>query len=137
MLLRESFATKCGAPPGQCIGLFQGQPSATITEHCNSTAAHEKVIVKHAPEIRLQREKDILQQFEGDACIRQLIDHGRESPFLILEHLDSDALRMSQQALISKQDIKPIARSVLSALGSLHARGIAHTGDTIQFYAAS
>ncbi|KAK5711485.1 hypothetical protein LTR17_018360 [Elasticomyces elasticus] len=92
-----------------------------------STTAHKQVVLKCAPEIRLQREKAILQQFEGDAPIRQLIDYGKEPPFLVLEHLESDALRSSSEARISRQDIKFIARSVLSALECLHAKGIAHT----------
>ncbi|KAK4889762.1 hypothetical protein LTR27_011474 [Elasticomyces elasticus] len=92
-----------------------------------STTANKQVVLKCAPEIRLQREKALLQQFEGDAHIRQLIDYGKEPPFLVLEHLESDALRSSSEARISRQDIKLIARSVLSALESLHAKGFAHT----------
>lgn len=91
-------------------------------------------MLKCAPETRLQREKDILQEFAGDAFIRQLIDCGKETPFLVLEHLESDALRSSSEARISRQDIKLIARSILSALESLHAKGIAHTGNMIRFH---
>lgn len=98
-----------------------------------STTANERVVIKHAPEVLLRREKEILRQFEGDAYIRQLIDHGKDSPFLVLEHLDSDALRLSRKARLSKQDTRLIARSILSALGSLHAKGIAHTGNAIRF----
>jgi hypothetical protein len=36
-----------------------------------------------------------LQQFEGDACIRQLVDHAKKPPCLILEHLESDTLKLS------------------------------------------
>jgi serine/threonine protein kinase len=136
MLSRGSFTTKCGVP-GQYIYLLSGQLSTTTTEYHDSTTAHKQVILKHAPEIRLKREKEILQQFEGDACIRQLIDHGKDSPFLVLEHLDSDALRFSRQTQISRQDIKLIAHSILSALGSLHAKGIAHTGNTTRSYTAT
>ena len=89
-------------------------------------------MLKCGPEVRLQREKEILQQFVGDSCIRNFIDHGKEPPFLVLEHLEFDALRSSSEARISRQDIKFIARSVLSALGSLHAKGIAHTGNVIR-----
>jgi tRNA A-37 threonylcarbamoyl transferase component Bud32 len=103
----------------------------------HSTTAHRQIILKYAPEVRLQREKEILRQFEGDVCIRQLIDYGKESPFLVLEHLDSDALRFSRHAQFSRQDIKLIARSILSALESLHAKGIAHTGNTTCPRAAS
>ncbi|KAF2215435.1 hypothetical protein CERZMDRAFT_36105 [Cercospora zeae-maydis SCOH1-5] len=48
-------------------------------------------------------------------------------PFLVLEYLELDALKASGQAKLSRQDIKFVARSVLTALGSLHAKGIAHT----------
>ena len=104
-----------------------------LTDHVYSSMANERVVIKHAPEVRLRREMEILRQFEGDAYIGQLIDHVKDSPFLILEHLDSDALRLSRKALLSKQDIRLIARSMLSALGSLHAKGFAHTGNTVEF----
>ena len=96
-----------------------------------SSAAHKRVALKQAPEVRLRREKETLQQFEGDAYIRQLIDYGKESPFLVLEHLDSDALRWSRKSPISRHDLKLVAHSILSALGSLHAKGIAHTGQQV------
>lgn len=86
-------------------------------------------MLKCAPEMRIQREKEILQQFEGHSCLRSFIDYGKEpSPFLALEYLELDALKASGQAKLERQDIKFIARSVLSALESLHAKGIAHTG---------
>jgi beta-phosphoglucomutase-like phosphatase (HAD superfamily) len=105
------------------------------TEYIYSTIAHRQVILKYAPEVRLQREKEILRRFEGDAYIRQLIDHNKEAPFLVLEFLDSDALRWSRQARVPRQDVKIIAHSILSALESLHAKGIAHTGNTTHSYA--
>lgn len=86
-------------------------------------------MLKGAPENRLQREKKILQKFAGKECIRQLIDHGEETPCLVLEHLESDALISSGRERVSRQDIKLIARSILTALESLHAKGIAHTGN--------
>ena len=79
----------------------------------------------------------MLQQFVGNECIRQLIDYGNEPPFLVLEHLESDALRYSGEARISRQDIKFIARNILSALRSLHAKGIAHTGKTMPCHPAT
>lgn len=130
MLSRGSFTTRYGAP-GRYIQFVQHQWS-TSTQHTCRTAVHKRVVIKHAPEVRLQREKEILRQFEGDAYIRQLIDHGNESPFLVLEHLDCDALWYSRQAQVPREDVKLIARNILSALGSLHARGIAHTGNTFQ-----
>ncbi|WPB06585.1 uncharacterized protein RHO25_011242 [Cercospora beticola] len=92
-----------------------------------SNTAHRKVVLKCAPEIRLQREREILQQFESNSCIRNFIDHGNEPPFLVLEHLELGALKSSSERSFSRQDVKFIAHNVLSALASLHAKGIAHT----------
>jgi casein kinase II subunit alpha len=93
-------------------------------------------VLKFAPEIRLQHEKEILQQFKGYTCIRQLVDHAKEPPCLILEHLESDALKSSGQATMSRQNVKFIARSILSALASLHAKGIAQTGEMSRIHPA-
>lgn len=79
---------------------------STLTDHVYSTTVNERVVIKHAYKVRLRREKEVLRQLEGDAYIRQLIDHGKDSPFLILEQLDSDALRLSRKAWPSKQDIQ-------------------------------
>lgn len=71
-----------------------------------SNTAQKQVVLKCAPETRLQREKEILQEFAGDGSIRQLIDCGKETPFLVLEHLESDALRSSSEARISRQEFR-------------------------------
>ncbi|RMZ01932.1 hypothetical protein D0862_06193 [Hortaea werneckii] len=84
-------------------------------------------VLKCASPKRLQREKQVLQRFKGDACIRQLLDSSEDSPCLVLEHLQEDALRSVTKASISRQNIRTIARSILSALESLHANGIIHT----------
>jgi casein kinase II subunit alpha len=60
-----------------------------------------------------------------------MLDHGEDPPFLVLEHLDTDALRLSGDGKLSRSDIKSIARGTLQALSSLHAKGIAHTGEDI------
>ncbi|KJX94470.1 hypothetical protein TI39_contig4189g00010 [Zymoseptoria brevis] len=101
----------------------------SLNAQSRTTSAHQqhRVVLKCAPKIRLQRETAILQQFEGDPCIRQLIDHGKEPSFLVLEYLESDALKASREAKLARKDIKFIARSVLSALNTLHAKGLAHT----------
>lgn len=57
-----------------------------------------------------------------------MLDYGEDPPFLVLEHLDDDALRLSGEGKLSRSDIKSIARNTLRALSSLHAKGIAHTG---------
>lgn len=101
------------------------------TERRCSSTSHKNVVLKCASEIRLQREKEVLQQVEGNACIRQLIDFAKEPPCLVMEHLQDDALKSSSKSKLSRKSIKFIARSILSALGSLHAKGIAHTGNII------
>jgi serine/threonine protein kinase len=86
-------------------------------------------VLKTAPPSRLTRERDTLQQLADCPQIRQLLDHGEQDPpFLVLEHLDEDSLRLSDKGKLSRSDIKSIARSTLQALSSLRAKGIAHTG---------
>ncbi|RMY68309.1 hypothetical protein D0863_07213 [Hortaea werneckii] len=97
------------------------------TKHTRSCAAHDHVVLKCASPKRLQREKEALQRFEGHAGIRQLLDFAENPPCLVLENLQVDALRSATKAPISRQNIKTIARSILSALESLHANGITHT----------
>lgn len=99
------------------------------TKQTRSCAAHDHVVLKCASPKRLQREKEVLQRFEGHASIRQLVDCAEDPPWLVLEHLQVDALRSATKAPISRQNIKTIARSILSTLESLHANGIIHTGD--------
>jgi casein kinase II subunit alpha len=107
-----------------------------VTKPKSSSTAQKQVVLKCAPGVRLQREKEILQQFERDTCIRQLVDHAKEPTCLILEHLESDALRLSGHGKISRQDGKFIARNILSALASLHAKGIAHAGKMTHVHPA-
>ncbi|RMY53113.1 hypothetical protein D0865_05420 [Hortaea werneckii] len=90
-------------------------------------AAHDHVVLKCASPKRLQREKQVLQRFEGHASIRQLLDYAEDPPCLVLEHLQEDALRSATKAPISRQNIKTIAHSILSALRSLHTNGTIHT----------
>ncbi|KAI7711162.1 hypothetical protein KC353_g9181 [Hortaea werneckii] len=92
-----------------------------------SCAAHDHVVLKCASPKRLQREKQVLQRFEGHASIRQLLDYAEDPPCLVLEHLQEDALRSATKAPISRQNIKTIAHSILSALRSLHTNGTIHT----------
>lgn len=99
------------------------------TKHTRSCAAHDHVVLKCASPKRLQREKEALQRFEGHAGTRQLLDFAENPPCLVLENLQVDALRSATKAPISRQNIKTIARSILSALESLHANGITHTGN--------
>ncbi|RMY80671.1 hypothetical protein D0862_12636, partial [Hortaea werneckii] len=116
---------------GRKVGAFytKGPLTSSSTKHTRSCAAHDHVVLKCASQKRLQREKQVLQKFKGHACIRQLIDHAERPHCLVLEHLHEDALRSARKAPISRRNIKTIARNILSALKTLHANGIVHTGD--------
>ncbi|KAI7349067.1 hypothetical protein KC354_g13360 [Hortaea werneckii] len=92
-----------------------------------SCAAHRNVVLKCASPKRLEHEKQVLEKFKGHACIRKLIDYVEDPPCLVLEHLHEDALRSATKAPISRRSIKTIARSILTALDSLHVNGIIHT----------
>lgn len=129
----KSFTTKFGVRGRY---LFLHHQISLFTERLSSNAAQKLVVLKCASDVRLQREREILQQFAGNAHIRQLVDWSKEPTLLVLEHLETDALRYSSEAKISRQNIKLIARSILSALESLHAKSIAHTGRMIHFHPA-
>lgn len=90
MSSRRSFTTKSGGP-GRYLSLLQQQNLCSLNT-C-STTAQKQVVLKCAPQSRLQREKEILQEVSGDVFIRQLIDCGKETAFLVLEHLESGALK--------------------------------------------
>ncbi|KAK4979606.1 hypothetical protein LTR28_003707 [Elasticomyces elasticus] len=85
------------------------------------------VVVKSAPKSRLHREQEILRRFQDHPCIRQLVDNVNDPPYLVLERLESDALKASSEARLARSDIKLIAKNILEALKSLHEEGIAHT----------
>ncbi|RMX77957.1 hypothetical protein D0869_09469, partial [Hortaea werneckii] len=114
---------------GRKVGAFYTRSDlvSLSTKHTRSCTAHDHVVLKCASPKRLQREQDVLQRFEGHPCIRQLIDYAEDPPCLVLEHLQEDALRSATKAPISRQNIKTIASSILSALESLHADRIIHT----------
>ncbi|KAK4982672.1 hypothetical protein LTR50_007633 [Elasticomyces elasticus] len=85
------------------------------------------VVVKSAPKSRLHREQEILRRFQDHPCIRQLVDSVDDPPYLVLEQLESDALKASGEAKLARSDIKLIAKNILEALKTLHKEGIAHT----------
>jgi casein kinase II subunit alpha len=95
---------------------------SAVPDHTYRNTVHKQVVLKCAPEIRLQCEKGILQQFEGDTCIRQLVDHAKEAPCLILEHLESDALKSSGQATMSILRPTHVAQAMSSELPSSEAQ---------------
>ena len=84
--------------------------------------------MKHAPRVCIEREQSALQRFAHCKQLRQVVDSIEEPRCLVLEHMDRDALDASDKGLLTRPDVKLIARSVLEALECLHETGFAHTG---------
>jgi len=89
----------------------------------------QKVIIKQAPDDRLNNELRVLQALNENPCIRPLVDTVEEPPLLVLRHLDDNLLDASNATRLEKADIKLVARNVLVALDVLHERGYVHTGQ--------
>ncbi|MCJ1249722.1 hypothetical protein MMC30_006948 [Trapelia coarctata] len=87
----------------------------------------QKVIIKQAPDYRMDNELRVLQALNGNPCIRPLVDTVEEPPSLVLRHLDNNLLDASNATRLVKADIKFVARNMLIALDALHERGYVHT----------
>ena len=88
----------------------------------------EKVILKSAPQSRLDNEREVLRSFSGRPYIRQLLDEVADPPCLILEFLDDNLLDASNAKKLRKADIKFVAKNILEALKDFHEVGFVHTG---------
>lgn len=84
--------------------------------------------VKSAPSSRLNNERKILEQFQGQSHIRQLIDEVVDPPCLVLEHLNDNFLNASNARKLDRLDIKFVARNILEALKVFHEAGYVYTG---------
>lgn len=49
-------------------------------------------------------------------------------PAIVLQHLDDDLLRVSNQRGLAPRELKAVAKAVLEALNVLHKAGFVHTG---------
>ncbi|PGH11507.1 hypothetical protein AJ80_07073 [Polytolypa hystricis UAMH7299] len=92
-----------------------------------SGAKKDTVIVKTAPDYRLDNERKILKRFHGRPGIRQLIDEVISPPALILRHFDDNLLQASNKKKLGRRGIKFVARRILEALQVLHEEGYVHT----------
>ena len=88
-----------------------------------------KVIIKTAPQGRLENERDVLKHFSACPYIRQLIDETKTPPSLILQHLDDNLLHASNVKSLESSEVKFVAKRVLQAIQALHEEGYTHTGQ--------
>ena len=86
------------------------------------------VAIKTAPKYRLENERDILRRFQGQPCIRQLVDEVHDPPSLVLKHLDDNLLNASNSKRLERSEIKFVAKRLLEALKVFHEAGYVHTG---------
>jgi serine/threonine protein kinase len=106
-------------------------PNSTFTylitaRKYNSQAG--KVIVKTAPQERLENERDVLKHFRACPYVRQVLDETKNPPSLILQHLDDSLLHVSSVKTLESSDVKFVAKRVLQAIQALHKDGYTHTG---------
>lgn len=92
------------------------------------TAHAGKVIVKTAPQRRLENERDVLKHFSSHPYIRQVLDETIDPPSLILQYLDDNLLHASSVKTLENSDVKLVAKRVLQAIWALHEEGYTHTG---------
>ncbi|KAL9121403.1 MAG: hypothetical protein Q9187_002042 [Circinaria calcarea] len=88
---------------------------------------NKTVIVKTAPQHRLNNEREVLKTFRGKPYIRQLVDEIQDPPSLVLKHLDDNLLNASNSKKLERKDVKVVAKSVLKALKVFHECGYVHT----------
>jgi casein kinase II subunit alpha len=112
--------------------------STYLTTARKSNSQAGKVIVKTAPQGRLENERDVLTHVHTCPNIRQVLDETKNPPSLILQHLDDNLLHASNVKTLESSDVKFAAQRVLQAIQALHEDGYTHTGMfTKMLYAAS
>ena len=89
------------------------------------------MIVKRAPQHRLNNEREVLEILHGHPCVRPIIDTTEDPPTLVLKFLDETLLKLSGQKRIEGPDLKLVARHLLQALAALHENGFVHTGNIV------
>lgn len=92
-----------------------------------------KVIIKTAPQGRLENERDVLKHFFNRLYIRQLLDETEDPPSLILQFVDDNILHASNVRTLESLDVKFVAKRVLQAIRALHEEGYTHTGMSANF----
>ena len=99
----------------------------------SSSTKKATVIVKTAPKLRLDKEREVLQRFYKRPHTRQLIDVIEQPPAIVLEYYDDNLLHASNSKKLERVDLKFVARSILEALRVLHEDGSVHTGNVALF----
>ncbi|KAL8719657.1 MAG: hypothetical protein Q9225_003354 [Loekoesia sp. 1 TL-2023] len=110
--------------------LIEGSDSPIVKQMksaIENVVASHKVIIKQAPEHRLDNERQVLQAVSENPCIRPLVDTIKQPSALVLRHLDDNLLDASNAKRLEKADIKFVARNMLTALAALHEKGYVHT----------
>src|ERR1700710_1287019 len=92
-----------------------------IARKSNSQAG--KVIIKTAPQGRLENERNVLKYICNCPYIRQVLDETKDPPSLILQYLDDNLLHASSVKTLESSDVKFVAKRVLQAIQALHENG--------------
>ncbi|KAF2111759.1 hypothetical protein BDV96DRAFT_177380 [Lophiotrema nucula] len=99
---------------------------------------NENVIVKSRRHWTLQHERDITKYFQKRTpTLRPLIDEvvtPNDPPAIVFRYLETDALTVCHQGRLPRKEVKAIAKTVLEALRTLHARGVVHSGTSFQTF---
>ncbi|KAH8751781.1 kinase-like domain-containing protein [Hyaloscypha sp. PMI_1271] len=103
------------------------QVAKDIWTATKSNSQAGKVIVKTAPQGRLENERDVLKHFRTCPYIRQVLDETKKPPSLILQHLDDNLLHASAVKTLESPNVKFVAKRVLQAIQALHEDGYIHT----------
>lgn len=89
------------------------------------------MVIKRAPEYRLNNERKVLESLRDHSCVRQMIDTTEDPPSLVLKYLDDNLLKISGRKRLEGADLKFVARNILEALAAFHENGFVHTGNII------
>lgn len=95
-----------------------------------------KVIVKTAPQGRLENERDVLKHSRFCPHIRQVLDETKSPQSLILQYLDDNLLHASSVKTLESAEVKFVAKRVLQAIQVLHDDGYTHTGMVSEIFYA-
>ncbi|KAH8753663.1 kinase-like domain-containing protein [Hyaloscypha finlandica] len=112
---------------GSCFVSTQVAKDIWTATKSNSQAGKVIVIVKTAPQGRLENERDVLKHFRTCPYIRQVLDETKTPPSLILQHLDDNLLHASAVKTLESPNVKFVAKRVLQAIQALHEDGYTHT----------
>jgi hypothetical protein len=96
-----------------------------------------KVIIKTAPKIPLENERDVLRRFKDHPSLRPSLNEISEPPCVVLKCLNENVLNSSNTTRLEKTNIKFVAKKALETLNPLHEAGYVHTGTFMIGYLRS